>query len=171
MIFEITQDEMREMALKWIDPNENYIIELGCSSGNFAELLYREGIKNYLGVDILKDKIREAEKKLPEMIFVCDDILKRLNILKGATQFVSFQCLEHIEDDLKILNALKPTTKVIISVPNSPYKGHVRWFELEGWENRFSKYIDFDYTCVIQNPKKKNKRAFLFRGQRNDYTD
>lgn len=170
MIFNIEQKEMREMALEWIDPLDN-IIELGCSTGNFAKLLCDKGIKNYIGIDIQKDKIDEAKKKLPNMHFMCCDIVENLYMLGGATTFISFQCLEHIKEDLKVLKALKSETNVIISVPNSPYKGHVRWFELEGWQDRFSKYIDFDYACVIQNPKKVKKRAFLFRGVRNDNKD
>jgi len=166
MIFNITQKEMREMALDWVDPVD-MVCELGCSNGNFAQSLYDKGFRNYLGVDIQKDKINEAKNKLPKMLFMCCDIITNLYVLGGFNTFVSFQCLEHIEDDLKVLEALKPGTKTIISVPNSPYKGHVRWFELEGWKNRFSQFIDFDYACVIQNPKKPKKRAFLFRGIRN----
>ena len=171
MIFNITQDKMREMALHWIDPNDGNVIELGCSSGNFAELLYKANIKNYIGIDILKNKIIEAKTKLPKMHFMCCDIISNLYLLGGAKTFVSFQCLEHIEEDFQVLNAINEGTKCIISVPNSPYKGHVRWYELEGWKDRFSRYIDFDYACVIQNPKKKDKRAFLFRGLRNGHQD
>ena len=163
MIFNVEQSEMREMAVGWIDPLDN-IIELGCADGNFASLLYDINVKNYIGIDIRKQVIEIAKKKLPNMHFMCCDIIENLYMLGGATTFVSFQCLEHIENDLDILKALQPKTNVIISVPNSPYKGHVRWFELDGWEKRFSPYIDFDYSCVIQNPKKPKKRAFLFRG-------
>ena len=166
MIFNITQNEMREMALDWIDPLDN-IIELGCSNGNFAKRLYEKGIKNYIGIDILKDKIDKAKIKIPGMHFMCCDIIENLYMFGGATTFISFQCLEHIKEDLKVLEALQPKTNVIISVPNSPYKGHVRWFELEGWKDRFSKYIDFDDIITIQNPKKPKKRSFLFKGKRN----
>ena len=170
MIFNITQKEMRDMALEWIDPLD-FVVELGCSNGNFAEIFYNKGFRNYIGIDIQKDKINEAKKKLPKMLFMCADIVDNLYVLNGFNTFVSFQCLEHIENDLEILNEMKEGMKMIISVPNSPYKGHVRWFELEGWENRFSKYIDFDYACVIQNPKKPKKRAFLFKGIRNGHKD
>lgn len=163
MIFNITQDRMREMTLEWLS-DEGGIIELGCANGNFAELLFKNKMMNYCGIDIRKDMIDEAKKKLPKMEFFCCDIINNLFLLKEAKTFVSFQCLEHIENDLDILQALNPGTAVIISVPNSPYKGHVRWFELEGWKKRFSLYVDFDYECVIQNPNKLKKRAFLFRG-------
>lgn len=168
MIFNIIQEKMREMSLKWIS-DEGGIVELGCSNGNFAELLYKRNFLNYCGIDILKDKINEANKRLPKMSFFCCDIIQNLFLLERAKTFISFQCLEHIQEDLKVLQALNKDTNVILSVPNSPYKGHIRWFELEGWKSRFSPYIDFDYEYVIQNPKKPKKRAFLFKGVRNGY--
>jgi len=167
MIYNVTQEKMRDLALDWVN-EKNGIIELGCSSGNFAEKLSSKGITNYCGIDIQQDKITEARKRLPKMNFVCCDIINNLSVLKEAQTFISFQSLEHIEDDLKILKALNKGTNVIISVPNSPYKGHIRWFELEGWEKRFSKYIDFEDIITIQNPKKLKKRAFLFKGVRNE---
>jgi len=163
MIFNIAHDKMREMTIPWLN-DEGGIIELGCSDGNFAELLFKNNMRNYCGIDILKDKIDEAKKKLPKMGFFHCDITNNLFLLEEAKTFVSFQCLEHIENDLDILKSLNLGTNIIISVPNSPYKGHIRWFELEGWKKRFSPYIDFDYECVIQNPNKPQKRSFLFRG-------
>lgn len=167
MIFNVTQDKMRKMALDWVQHDEDGIVELGCSNGNFAEELSKKGITNYCGIDIQQDKINEAKKRLPKMSFVCCDIINNLSLLKKAQTFISFQCLEHIKEDLEILKALNKGTNVILSVPNSPYKGrHIRWFELEGWEKRFSKYIDFEDIITIQNPKKLKKRAFLFKGIR-----
>lgn len=171
MILNINQDEMRKMTIPWLNKNDKLIIELGCSNGNFASLLHKNEFKNYLGIDIQKDKIIEAKKEISDMNFICCDIINNLTLLKEATTFVSFQCLEHIKEDLKILNSLKKGTKIIISVPNSPYKGHIRWFELDGWEERFSLYITIDYFYVIQNPNKPKKRSFLFRGERNGYKD
>jgi len=167
MILKTDQNEMRKIALKWIKDDELKVIELGCSNGNFAELLYKRGITNYLGIDIQSKKIIEARNRLPKMSFVRCDLCQNLDFLKRATTFVSFQSLEHIEEDLSIVKAIPYGAKVIISVPNSPYKGHVRWFEANGWEERFSKYIDIDKTITIQNPNKPTKRSFLFRGIRN----
>jgi len=166
MIFNITQKEMREMALDWIDPMGN-IIELGCSDGNFAEELRKKGVKNYIGIDIQSDKINEARKKFPEMNFVNCDITKNLYILKQATTVVSFQCLEHIKNDLDVLSAIPLKSFVILSVPNRKYKGHIRWFELDGWRERFSPYLLIDKEITIQHPDKPNNRTFLFIGIRN----
>lgn len=164
MIINTTQKEMREIASKWI-VKDDYVIEIGCNTGNFAALLNKK-VKGYTGVDIQEDKISEARIKLPKMNFVNCDIIQNLEMLKNATVVVSFQTLEHIEEDLKILEAVPWGCIVIISVPNSKFKGHVRWFEIEGWRERFSKYVSIHEEITIQNPKKLNKRSFLFRGIR-----
>jgi 2-polyprenyl-3-methyl-5-hydroxy-6-metoxy-1,4-benzoquinol methylase len=162
MIYTVEHAEMRKMSSKWISKKEK-VVELGCNTGNFAALMHKKGV-NYLGIDIQSDKIKEARSKFPKMNFSNCDILENLELLRGASTFVSFQCLEHIKEDKKILKAIPSGTKVIVSVPNSKYKGHIRWFELKGWSERFSPYILFDKELTIQNPKKPNKRAFLFRG-------
>lgn len=163
-----TQEKMREYSLKWLlNPDEKQIVELGCNDGNFAALMKRQGhINNYVGIDIQPEKVKKAKEKFPKMKFIVCDILQNLELLDSATAFVSFQSLEHIQDDLIILERLKPGCKVIVSVPNSEYKGHIRWFELDGWEERFSKFVDIIETVTIQNPKKHNKRSFLFYGKR-----
>jgi 2-polyprenyl-3-methyl-5-hydroxy-6-metoxy-1,4-benzoquinol methylase len=164
----MTHDKMRELASKWISKKEKLVIELGCNTGNFAELMNKKGVK-YLGIDKQEEKIRHAKARFPNMNFMDFDILDHLVVLKKASTFVSFQCLEHIKKDKEVLKAIVPGTKVIISVPNSKYKGHVRWFELKGWVGRFSPYILLEKGITIQNPNKPNKRAFLFKGVRNDY--
>jgi len=165
MIFTAEQDYMREYASKWITNNDDLIIELGCSNGNFANLLFKKGINNYLGIDILDKRVLEAKKSYPNLNFICCDILKNLYLLKKPSIFVSFQCLEHITEDLEIIKSILPGTIMIFSVPNKPYKkAHVRWFELEGWHNRFSPYVNLIEEITFQHPRKENNRAFLFKG-------
>ena len=164
-----THDEMRKIAYEYI-PRKSSVVEIGCSSGNFAELI-RGTEHQYIGVDILSEKINEARKSFPDMNFVNCDITKNLYILEQATTVVSFQCLEHIKEDLKVINAIPFGLLVILSVPNRQYKGHVRWYELEGWEERYRPYIEFMSVTTIQHPKKPNNRSFLFRGLRNGKKD
>ena len=172
MIINTTQNYMREMAAEWISSDEKCVIELGCSDGNFTELLHRKKIKNYIGIDILKDKIDIAKKKFPDMYFICCNICESLHLLGEATTFVSFQCLEHLGtkngiEDSEVLKSVKSGTHVVISVPNSPYKKeHKRWFEVDGWIKRYNKILHFDDIITIQNEKKLLKRSFLFNCRR-----
>lgn len=168
MIYRITQDKMRKMAIEQIHKQESMVIELGCSNGNFAKLIKEKGIENYKGIDIQSVKIKEARKKFPDMNFIDCDITKNLNLLKNATMVVSFESLEHMQDDLLVIKEIPWGCKVIISVPNSPYKGHLRYYEVDGWKDRYSPYLTYTNISTIQNPIKENKRAFLFFGVRND---
>jgi len=171
MKIEATQSKMLEMASNWISPAEKRVIEIGCNTGNFAELVEGRHVVNYIGIDIQSDKIAEARKLHPKYKFYCADITENLYFLTKASMIVSFQCFEHIKDDLIVLNNIIPGTKIILSVPNSAYNGHVRWFEIKGWKKRFSKFINFNKIVTIQNPRKRDKRSFLFRGTRNNYVD
>lgn len=166
-----TQAKMLELASNWITPEEKRVIEIGCNNGNFSELLEKRRVVNYIGIDIQDDKIKEARKLHPKYKFYCADITKNLYFLTKASMIVSFQCFEHIKNDLIVLNNIKPGTKMILSVPNSSYEGHFRWFELRGWSKRFSVFMDFNKIVTIQNPRKPDKRSFLFRGVRNDYVN
>ena len=173
MILTTTQDEMRNIAADFLTPiNKGILLEIGCSAGNFVSILKNKGIdtQKYIGIDILKNKIKEAKKEHPGVNFIHADICKEIEYLQKTEILVSFQALEHIGtvggyEDVQIFTHLKPNTKIIISIPNSPFrKEHKRWFELDGWKNRYSKYINFDYEVTIQNPRKKDKRSFLFKG-------
>jgi trans-aconitate methyltransferase len=162
---------MRDIAVELLLPVDGLIVEIGCSNGNFAERLYkRSRVTKYLGIDINKKKIEEAKKRINSFSFLNLDIHKNLDILKKCSAVVTFQTLEHIGtngglEDCEVLESITRGTKIILSVPNSPYKReHKRWFEIDGWKERYSPYIDFDFEMVIQNPRKSDKRSFLFRG-------
>ncbi len=171
-MIEASQDEVRYLASNWVSHEEERIIEIGCNTGNFATVLEKRHITNYIGIDIDSNAIKEARKLHPGFKFYCTDITENLYYLTKASMIVSFQTFQYIEDDLEVLNNIPPGTKIILSVPNDSYKNkHVRWFELEGWEERFSKFIDFNKIISSKTSRKPGKRIFLFRGIRNDYID
>lgn len=167
-----TQKVMKDIAVNLMLPAHGLIIEVGCGEGNFARRLFRRGITDYLGIDIDKKIIESAKLSISPCTFLCLDIHKNLDKLKGAETIASFQVLEHIGttkgfEDCEVLEAIESGVNVVISVPNSPYRTeHKRWFEMDGWKKRYSPFIDFSYDLVIQNPRKPNRRSFLFRGYR-----
>jgi len=169
---EADQSEVRYLASNWISPEEERIIEIGCDTGNFATLLEKRHIINYIGIDIEGDAIKKARKLHPKFKFYCADITENLYYVTKASMIISFYFFQCIEDDLEVLNNVPPGTKIILSVPNSSYKNyHVRWFDLEGWEERFSEFIDFNKIITCQTTRKPGKKIFLFRGVRNNYID
>jgi 2-polyprenyl-3-methyl-5-hydroxy-6-metoxy-1,4-benzoquinol methylase len=155
---------MRELAATYIY-TFSFVVEIGCGDGNFAEILETRGLKSYIGYDIDGKKILEAKKKVPTFPFFVCDIFDVYKILNSADYIVALEVFEHLNNDIKLIKKIKKDKKIIFSVPNSPYKKeHKRWFELEGWKDRYDKFFNFEYIYTIQHPRKKDKRAFLFIG-------
>lgn len=159
-----SQKEMRRIASEHIN-KDSFVLEIGCGDGNFAKELKQNGIRNYLGIDINKKKLDIARKNIPNYFFVHKNIFEVVDILDDADIIVALEVFEHLENDFELLNRIPKGKKIIFSVPNSPYKKeHKRWFEIDGWKQRYGEIFDFD-NCVeyvVQNKTKKNKRAFLF---------
>ncbi|MBX7243421.1 MAG: methyltransferase domain-containing protein [Bacteroidia bacterium] len=98
------------------------IIELGSGSGYGAGVLMHSGITQYLAID-------KFTTNFPEDIDKSRLTFRQMNLpfLKGIedNQFdfaVSFQVIEHIEDDVtflrEIYRVLKPGGKLILTTPN-----------------------------------------------------
>ena len=166
------QEEMRKVALTMIK-SDGLILELGCGNGNFAKLLSDNGYKNYLGIDIISNNIKEAKKLVPNFDFWAVNVFasRVFSKIKEASTIVSFQTFEHLgtrkgNEDIDFLLTFPQGKHFIFSVPNSPYlKEHKRWFELEGWKKRYGDILNYKEAITIQNPKKKDKRSFLFNSE------
>ena len=168
---EIVTEKMLKLAANWILDYEKQIVEIGCGIGNFASLLDERNISNYVGIDMVKEKIIKAKIFYPNFRFMCSDITQNVHLLRKASLVVSFYTLEYIEDDFSILNNIPSNCKVIIGVPNSQYKTKTRYYELDGWINRFKKFLNLNKIITIKNPRKPDKRTFLFKAVRNSYID
>jgi SAM-dependent methyltransferase len=99
------------------------VIELGSGSGYGAGVLMHEGITEYLALDKFPTHFPEHIASLEKLTF------RQMNlpILQGIEDnrfdyAVSFQVIEHIEDDFtflkEIYRVLKPGGKLILTTPN-----------------------------------------------------
>src|SRR3989344_4387966 len=70
----ILSSKQQKVLLKYIkDVNKNAkILEVGCGSGRFLELLEKEGYRNIYGIDSSKEMIRIAEGKSKSKIKIGD---------------------------------------------------------------------------------------------------
>jgi len=170
-VIKTSKEQMLEIAANWILDYEKLIVEIGCGDANFAVLLKKRNISNYLGIDIDKEKIAINKIHYPQFRFMCTDIGENVHLLRKARMVISFETMHYIEDDLRVINNIQPYCKIIFSLPNSVYKEKARYYELEGWMERFEKFITFNKMITIQNPRKPGKRLFLFKGVRNSYID
>lgn len=144
------------------------IADLGCGTGRLAKLLHSQGHERYWGIDFSQERIDEARRYVPEFSFdvgdVFDPAVQRHFTEFGA--FIALELLEHIDDDLPLLEALPPRATVLFSVPNYDSAGHVRMFpSANDAARRYGRLLDIDSQAVLPR-RKTGKFIFVFRGSR-----
>ncbi len=143
-IFSLVDDDERVNS-----PADIHLVDLGCGTGQFAQMAADIGIGSYVGIDFSPQAIEMANTiSLPESYsFVTGDLQPNSTIKDGEmtiwtpeivtearkaksamTVFVTSEFLEHVPWDVPLLLSLNPGSFVIGSVPNQDSEGHVRWF-------------------------------------------
>lgn len=146
------------------------ILEIGCGPGQFAQLLFDQGIESYTGLDFSPKAIEMARASVPRGRFVVDDA--RTSDLYSQVEHEAIICtevLEHIPDDLVVVSRFGPGKRCLCTVPNFPYESHVRHFE-DGAAvaSRYQRFFrDFD-VVTLRSPAAADVRYFLFEGVRNE---
>uniref|UniRef100_A0A6M3LPD1 Putative methyltransferase n=1 Tax=viral metagenome TaxID=1070528 RepID=A0A6M3LPD1_9ZZZZ len=148
------------------------ILDIGCGSGLIAEILESIYFKRsqYLGIDFSEKRIAIA-KSLSTFNFRLMNIKsdEYYSILKDFDVFLLLEVLEHIKNDLLILERIPITKRVIFSVPSYESKSHVRCFsssdEVFG---RYNNLVLFDVITTFYLPKSINK-IFLCSGVRHGF--
>jgi len=109
--------------------SEDSIVEIGCGTGQLAELLRDRGISRYIGFDFSGEAIRLARRRLSEVQFEVGDALQTPLLLNETFSTVlCTEVLEHINEDLAVLARIPPGVRVLATVPNYFARTHVRWF-------------------------------------------
>jgi trans-aconitate methyltransferase len=147
------------------------IADVGCGTGRLARLLYERGERDYLGVDFSPARIEEARRYAPDMRFdvgdVHDPAVRRQ--LDGFARFAILETLEHIDDDLGLLEAIPHGALTVFSVPNYDSAAHVRWFDSPAAvADRYRPLLDADpgNAAVLPLARRPEKRIFVLAGRR-----
>jgi len=164
--------DIRDKIVNEVDFHPGTILEIGCAAGNFYDSFSLSSRYNnqYFGIDVDGQQIKKAKEKHPQANFIHGDVLEHYKLLNDCKTIISFQVLEHIEKDLELFFKIPPRKRLIFSVPNFPYRGkfpdgHKRWYELEGWINRYKDFVNFNEAWTIKHYKKSNK-IFVLQGVR-----
>ena len=142
---------------------EERVLDIGCGPGQFAQMCVEHG-HEYIGVDFSKVAIDMAIKlALERTLFIQRDVslLQPLPFmvnydLIGVVTFV--EVLEHLDNDIEVLDYYAKDKPVILTVPDFMAEGHVRCFNNEG-EIR-DRYTNFMFTRI-----EKIGRIFVAQGQ------
>lgn len=164
-------DLLYSTAIKLIPFDKNpKILDIGCGMGSFAKYIHDKGYKNYEGIDFADSLLKFARKRFPEFTFNKGNLTsdETLNTFKNYSMFVSFEVLEHIKDDLKIVEAIPTGSIFIFSVPNIKGHGHVRYFlSMKEVIKRFQHLLIFDKTKFdLTKEGKPHHHLFLFKTMR-----
>jgi len=143
-------------AIQYINKNDN-VVDFGCGVGQVAQLIVNNNLNYIYGVDFSEVAIKQAKNNNPTIenkFFVGNLYDKKIFALNTYNCAILFEVLEHIKDDIQILNNIPRNTKIICSVPSFPYKSHVRHFiNQSDVIQRYSKYLDIKDIIPIKVPK------------------
>jgi 2-polyprenyl-3-methyl-5-hydroxy-6-metoxy-1,4-benzoquinol methylase len=107
------------------------ILEIGCGVGQFANMLFDQGFKDYKGFDYSDEAIKLAQQTNPQERekFHVDSAYTSTIFRENYNTVIIFEVLEHLKEDMLVLNKIKSGVNVIFSVPNFDSASHVRYFK------------------------------------------
>jgi SAM-dependent methyltransferase len=145
------------------------VLDIGCGTGQLAAYLRDQGIDSYVGIDFSPKAIEYARRSAPHARFVVGDARTSDIYTEDHDVLICTEVLEHIADDLAVVERFRPRTRCIFSVPSFDSAGHVRFFsDTSEVVERYGDYFgDLDVVALPQATAPSN-RIFLADGERND---
>ena len=142
------------------------ICEIGCGSGQFANMLFDKGFSNYIGVDFSDQAIRMAQEANPANAdrFVCCDAFEYLASCQDtdARCFVMLEVLEHMKKDRELLDLLPVGSGLVFSVPSFKSFNHMRRFDtLEDIKKRYDMLKIEEYQMLPASSVYADKKYHL----------
>ena len=107
------------------------VLEVGCGTGQFAELLASRGVRDYRGFDFSAEAVRQARERLPrwaERIAVADAADPAAYADANGRLIICMETLEHLADDRSVVALWPAGVRVVLTVPTFYAHGHVRVF-------------------------------------------
>lgn len=139
---------------------KNSVLDIGCGPGQFALLLRERGLPHYLGFDFSSRRIEWARKVCPGFGFMVADAFE--TDLFRSYHYDAVLCtefLEHVERDIEVIKKISADTSFYASVPNFPFKSHVRHFNsMEQVRQRYSEH--FEHFSVNEFPSNATGRLY-----------
>jgi 2-polyprenyl-3-methyl-5-hydroxy-6-metoxy-1,4-benzoquinol methylase len=145
------------------------VLEVGCGEGR-GILLLTERAKSFTAVDKIKPVIEDLQKKHPAGRFISMNIPPLSSLADNAYDFiVSFQVIEHIENDALFLKeihrVLKPGGTALLTTPNrkmslSRNPWHIREYLPQELKNLAEKFFSkVEMKGITGNEKVMNYYA------------
>ena len=131
-------------------PLELPIKDIGCGTGQFAEMLLKKHPDiNYTGHDISDVAISIAINRRLKCYFYP---INAYTVKFNEDDFIiSLETLEHI-DDFKFIDRIPMGKEIVFTVPDFNDAAHVRYFKnITEIVNRYSRHFDFSHIEKFQS--------------------
>lgn len=131
------------------------ILDLGCGPGQFGQMCGDKGCKDYFGIDFSKEAIKEAKEKntFSNVNYHNGDLFKIGYHLNDETQIIICETLEHIDNDLTLLESIKATNKgkkFVFTIPTFDDPAHVRYYKTANeWKERYNSILNIEIVEQI----------------------
>jgi 2-polyprenyl-3-methyl-5-hydroxy-6-metoxy-1,4-benzoquinol methylase len=148
-----------DFFLNNVDPVDT-VLDVGCGNGSVAYDVAKK-VKSVVGVDIDKNKIRDAKNKflLDNIEYICGDIMV-MTLKQKFDVVILSNVLEHIEDRTRLLKKIKELgNKFLIRVPMINRSWVTLYKKELGVEYRSDKTHMIEYT--IENFTREMEKAEL----------
>lgn len=152
------------LALSEMVESGSSVVELGCGTGQFAELLYSIGISKYRGYDWSSVGIAKCRERCPSLFFEVRNICFDIPNISSEEIVIASEFLEHIPCDLGLLSQIPSKTSLIISLPLGMCSSHLRCFPtIESVKIRYEPVIDF-ISDIMPIEIEGTKKWWYFKG-------
>lgn len=146
-------------AARWIPANHD-VVDLGCGTGRFMEALYRvEHYGQRVGLDWSRAALDEARRFAGHSTFDYCDLREWQPDpdRKGSTSYVCLEVLEHLDDDLGLIERVPVGHQLVFSVPNYESESHLRHFGSAGavW-HRYATLVGIRRWSLIEIDDRKS---------------
>lgn len=147
------------------------IVDVACGTGRLGRLLWLRGEHDYWGFDFSTVRIEEARRYVPEANFDVGDLYdqRTRDRLGDFGRVVALEILEHIEDDLGVIEAVQPGALVVFSVPNYDSAAHLRTFTSPAAAcERYGHLLELEpqHAAVLPRARRPNKQIYILAGAR-----
>lgn len=149
---------------------ESHILDIGCGTGAFLQLLGSQGYSNLYGIDISAFALQEAQKHTPNLKVCCNDLQSAISL--NDQQFDLISCLDVIEHLInpfvvlqEIARLLKPGGILLLTTPNSNsilrYLRGEQWYALRD-SSHLIYFNAFSLSYLVRKAGLRPKRQVAF---------
>ncbi len=134
-------------------------------------MMLDRGAGSYVGFDFSEKAVELARERLPQYVVeVADARTTDLYTSGRYNVVVTTEVLEHITEDLEVLERVPSGTRILATVPDFPYESHVRWFDtVEQVRERYAPYFaDLEITTYHHAGDTEGRHGtfYLMNGRR-----